>query len=61
MSSEGGVKDIVQEMATEQGAIAMLGMLDLLILGGIGAAAFWWFFLKQKRGDIPDIKILTIP
>ena len=58
MSSEGAPD--VSEMATEPGAVAMFGMLDLLVLGGVGAAAVWWFFLRQKQEDIPDIKKLTV-
>ena len=41
--------------------VAVFGMLDYLVLGGMTGLVFYWFVLRRKKGsdDIPVIKQLS--
>ncbi len=58
-------------MSSEEGAAAAaaadagiaglgLGVLDMIVIGGVAALAVYWFVLRKKNDDIPEVKKLTI-
>ena len=51
-------------MAEEAAATGMAGLsfgvLDIAVIGGVAALAIYWFALRKKKDDIPEVKKLTI-
>lgn len=51
-------------MEEEAAAIAEagvgFGVLDIAVIGGVAALAIYWFALRKKKDDIPEVKKLTI-
>ena len=51
-------------MAEEAAATGMagfsVGVLDIAVIGGVAALAIYWFALRKKKDDIPEVKKLTI-
>ena len=37
-----------------------IGMMDVAVIGGVAALAVYWFALRKKKDDIPEVKKLTI-
>ncbi len=37
-----------------------IGLLDVAVIGGVAALAIYWFVLRKKKDDIPEVKKLTI-
>ena len=50
-------------MEEEAAAIAEsggFGVLDIAVIGGVAMLAIYWFVLRKKKDDIPEVKKLTI-
>ena len=57
--------DLVDFVMEEEAAAAEvaglgLGLLDIAVIGGVAALAIYWFVLRKKKDDIPEVKKLTI-
>ncbi len=37
-----------------------IGVMDIAVIGGVAALAVYWFVLRKKKDDIPEVKKLTI-
>ena len=49
-----------EEAAAAEVAGLGLGLLDIAVIGGVAALAIYWFVLRKKKDDIPEVKKLTI-
>ncbi len=41
-------------------AAGMVGVLDVVVIGGVAALALYWFVLRKKKEQFPEMKKLTV-
>ena len=48
------------DMASGTQVGAMVGMLDVVVIGSVAAVALYFFVLRKKKDEVPDVKKLTV-
>ena len=42
------------------GEVAVFGLLDVILLGGMAGLALYWFVLRKKKEETVTVKKLTV-